>query len=106
MTDSEETTFNVSGCIALLDKTDGTACAQALAPLLECDDAACSTCFTASPDETLVDECYTTAESGACSSYVGSANSLCASDFADGGVANTSCQDPTTVVNLFCGTGG
>jgi hypothetical protein len=106
LSDSAETSFNVPGCIALTDKTSGTACAQTLTPLLECDDVACTSCFTAaSPDETSISECETSAESGACSSYASSFSSVCTTDFADGGAATT-CQDATTIVNLFCGTGG
>lgn len=105
LTDTAETTFNIGGCIALTDKTSGTACGQAYTPLLECDDAACASCFTASTDVTSLDQCESSAESGACASYVSSVESQCTTDFADGGAADT-CQDATTIVNLFCGTGG
>jgi hypothetical protein len=105
LNDAEETTFNVGGCIALTDETGGTACAQAFTPLQECDDLACSDCFTGSTNLTSLDQCESSAESGACASYATSFDSQCAADFADGGAGNT-CQNVTTILNVFCGTGG
>jgi hypothetical protein len=105
VSDSDNQYFNVAGCIALTDTTGGTACAGALQPLEECDDAACNDCLTTSASETSIEQCETSAESGACASYVQSVNSLCAADFADGGAGNT-CSDATYIVNRFCGTGG
>jgi hypothetical protein len=105
LTDTAETTFNLGGCIALTDKTSGTACGQAYTPLQECDDAACASCFTTSTNETLLGQCESSASSGACASYVSAYESQCASEFVDGGAGN-SCQDAATIVNLFCGTGG
>jgi len=104
LTDSAETTFNFGGCIALTDKTSGTACGQAYTPLQECDDAACASCFASSADVTSIDQCESSASSGACAAYVSAYESQCATDLADGGAGDT-CQDPTTIVNLFCGTG-
>jgi hypothetical protein len=102
--DAAGSLFNVPGCVALLDKTSGTACAQALAPLQECDDAACLDCYSGGTVSASLGTCYTSAESGACASYAGSASSLCTSEYGDGGVGNT-CQDATTILNVFCGTG-
>jgi hypothetical protein len=103
--DSAAENFNVAGCIALTDASGGTACAQALQPLEECDDVACTDCLSTNADATSTDQCETSAESGACASYVASVNSLCTADFADGGAGNT-CSDPTYILNRFCGTGG
>ena len=105
LTDAAGSTFNVAGCIALTDKTNGTACAQALTPLQECADAACTDC--ASSTAANMQQCSATADGsgGACASYLASAQSVCTADYADGGAGNT-CQDPTYIVNLYCGTGG
>jgi hypothetical protein len=104
LTDAAGTSFNVEGCIALTDPVNGTACAQALTPVQECDDAACADC--AGSTDANLQTCSTTAESsgGACVTYIAGANAACASDFVDGG-ADTTCNDPTYLVNLFCGTG-
>jgi hypothetical protein len=104
VSDAAGLSFNVAGCIALEDKTSGTSCAQALAPLQECDDAACLDCTMSGASSTDLQTCQQSAESGACASYVSSVDSLCAGESADGGAA-TPCSDPTTIVNLFCGTG-
>jgi hypothetical protein len=103
--DSASDNFNVAGCIALTDTSGGTACAQALQPLEECDDVACTDCFSTSATAASIDQCESAAETGACASYLSQTDSSCANDFADGGAANT-CSTATYILNLFCGTGG
>ncbi len=95
--------INVPGCIALKDPTNGPACAQALTPDLFCDDFACGGCA----DQNSFNTCLGTVEGtgGACAMYGGPAQSSCANDFADAGVANTSCADITSIINVICGTG-
>ena len=76
-----------------------------LEPLEECDDVACTDCFSTNASAASIDQCESSAESGACASYLSQTDSACANDFADGGAANT-CSDVTYILNLFCGTGG
>ncbi len=103
--DSASENFNVAGCIALTDTSGGTACAQALQPLEECDDVACANCFSTMASPTSISQCQTTAETGACASYLSQVDSSCVNDFADGGAVNT-CSNVTYLLNRFCGTGG
>jgi hypothetical protein len=109
LTDAGGTSFNVPGCVALTDATNGPACAVALAPLSECGDAACSDCLqstTATSAE--LQQCYQTAEGtgGACATYYSTAASSCAIEYpADGGGAGGSCNNVTFIVNKICGSG-
>jgi hypothetical protein len=94
--------LNVPGCIAIKDPTNGPTCAQALEPDIQCDFAACGGCANS-----MFDTCVNNVEGtgGACATYGSQANNSCATDFADAGVANTACADPTSIINAICGTG-
>lgn len=95
--------FNVPGCIALKDTTNGPACAKALTPDLYCDDYACGGCA----DQNTFNTCIGTVEGtgGSCAMYGGPVQTSCASDFGDAGVANTACGDISSIINVICGTG-
>jgi hypothetical protein len=94
--------FNVPGCIALADPTNGPACAAALEPAIQCVSAACNTpACMANPSE--VTSCETTAESGACLTEVETEQSACAIDEGDGGVGTTTCSTPTGILTTICG---
>jgi hypothetical protein len=97
--------FNTSGCIALADKTNGPACAQALEPLVQCEFGACNSTAcqnAAAPD---VQACIMAADMGACSSQYSAALSACQMDFADGGAGAGVCSTNLGTINEICGTG-
>jgi hypothetical protein len=94
---------NTPGCVALTDKTNGTACAPALSNYAQCEDVACNGCSS----QTTFDTCQqaTSTGSGACASYYTAFAGSCASDVGDGGIASQTgeCQDPAFIFNLYCG---
>jgi hypothetical protein len=94
--------LNQPGCIALKDTTNGSACAQALAPALFCENEACGTCA----DQTSYDACAQAADGsgGVCNSDAKMVQSSCAKDFGDAG-AGASCGSAGGVFNVICGTG-
>jgi hypothetical protein len=94
--------FNLPGCIALADPTNGPACAAALEPAIQCVSAACNSaaCMANSSE---VPACETTAESGACLTEVQTEQSACAVDEGDGGVGTTTCSTPTGILTTICG---
>ncbi len=97
---------NTPGCVGLVDKTNGAACAGPLANLAQCQDVACSleTECNTQTDQTT---CLQTVSSpgGACATYQSAVATSCSADLADGGYAasNGECQDPTFVFTLYCG---
>jgi hypothetical protein len=94
-------TSNIAGCMAILDPTNGPACAQAFEPLVVCELSACSSaaCET---DQT----CQPQARMGACSTEVADAQMKCAPELADGG-AGAPClsYSDSQILNVICGTG-
>jgi hypothetical protein len=94
-------TTNTPGCIAILDPTNGPACAQAYEPLVMCELAAC-TSGTCPTDQT----CQPRARAGACSTEFADAQTKCAADLTDGG-AGAPCLNytDTQILNVICGTG-
>jgi len=103
-------TTNTPGCIALLDQGTGSACAQVLEPLLQCDIAACGNTGCASTADFLKCTDVSHSGSGACAQAFAS-SAPCAADFQDGGVALTKCNggpdlsSPQLDLNAICGTG-
>lgn len=95
---------NTPGCVALADPSGGPACAQALAPLFQCESAACGSadCVTA-PAATYA-MCLSGSEMTVCASEY-SATSVCNAEYADGGAAVGACGTAAQVINRICGTG-
>lgn len=99
-------TQNTPGCLALVDPTNGPACAAQLEPLLQCQYQACANCplgtgLTCGP---IAD-----GPGGACAQYTIPA---CATDYlADGGTFNNQCSGATqaeaiqAVFEVICGNG-
>ena len=94
--------LNAPGCVALADPSNGPACAMALAPLFQCEHAACSSAACANVDTTA---CQSEADMGACSTQVMAANTACAADFSDGGAGTTTCGTSLGVITEICGNG-
>jgi hypothetical protein len=100
---------NYAGCIQLTDpKNGGPACAPALDNLDACEGLECDDCA----DSATYQTCATAVDGAICSSYLSTAQTACATDFADGGAATT-CQpgggttanpDWTFIITLICGT--
>ena len=88
---------NYSGCVAIEDKANGTACADALEPLVQCEFlSGCDTCTTQSDFDTCVES--------ACSTYGKAEQKACSSDDADGGTLNGGkCSTATEVLTVICG---
>jgi len=107
---------NYPGCIQLLDKTNGTACAGAYYNLFSCLGLECNACTGTAGDGTSQDpaacENADVATGGICASYLSPYQTGCATDNADGGVADQcspgggTTQDPdwTYILKLICGT--
>lgn len=106
---------NYGACIALVDTTNGTACATAYDSNQACNAYLCGDC--ASSGTAITCDQTVNATGAACSASATSTNTACATDFADGGVADTTCS-PSTVngdstgiddfefmANLVCGNG-
>jgi hypothetical protein len=100
------TFINTPGCIALEDKTNGPACAQALEPLIQCEFQACNSA-ACKADTNPADQqaCATAADTGACSTQYNSALTACQTDYADGGAATTLCGTDPQIIDAICGSG-
>ena len=113
---------NYGGCIALVDTTNGPACAAALDNFNFCDEWFCGDC--ASSATTTSCESGQNAAGAACGAYSatyqgdgGTGSSPCDTDLADGGIGNTTCSPSTVnndttgvddfgfIANLICGDG-
>jgi len=95
---------NLPGCIDLADKSNGSMCAKALEPALQCDAYACGSSCT---DQASYDACAQTANGsgGACNNFASNVKQSCASDFVDAGAAVTMCASDADILNVICGTG-
>lgn len=64
---------NVAGCVALIqDNASPWSCAARIAATMGCEDAACSSCPSATTSEMLTyEQCVQEADVGACNSYLG-----------------------------------
>ncbi len=93
---------NIAGCIALADSSGGPACASGLAPVIECEVAACAACSIGM--QTEYGDCLSLSQMGACASE-SSSSTACLADYADGGVGRTVCSTPEGALNVICGTG-
>jgi hypothetical protein len=96
---------NLPGCIALADASNGSTCAQALEPALQCDAFACG---GSCADQASYEGCAQAANAsgGACNDYANHVKQSCASDFVDAGAAVTKCASDPDILNVICGTGG
>jgi hypothetical protein len=97
---------NYGGCVELLDKTGGAACAAAFNNQSDCEGVACDSCMQGYYG------CLNAADQGSCATYVSADNTACAMDNADGGALNTCAPDPngqdgdyTFILTLICGGG-
>jgi hypothetical protein len=97
--------LNLGGCVALADPTNGPACGMAVDPLLQCEYAACNSAACLQATASVVDDCITASDQGACASLLTAANSACVIDFGDGGVGNTTCATSAGVIAEICGNG-
>jgi hypothetical protein len=104
---------NYAACIAQFDTSKGTACATALDANNFCTEWYCGDCGTGTSTT-----CESTVNNGTqCSSTLTTLNSACATDFADGGILDTTCSPSTVngdttgaddfafIANLYCGSG-
>jgi hypothetical protein len=99
-------TYNLPGCVALVDPTNGPNCAAELEPQIQCENAACSACQVGTARS-----CFDTvlATGGACAAYQ---TPDCTSDvLPDGGTFDNECSGPSgtaatqAVINVICGNG-
>jgi hypothetical protein len=96
---------NLPGCIYLADPgSNGSQCANALEPSMQCQLFACESCM---PNDPNLQNCLqaSTAPGGACAMYNDGAQMICAPEYADGGAATTVCSSPLGVFQTICGTG-
>ncbi len=107
---------NYGACYALVDTTNGPACAAAFDNINACDEYLCGDCAAA---QATTCEQGLNGTGGACATDLTTFNTACATDYADGGIADTTCApthvfDPSDttltfdfefVANLVCGTG-
>jgi hypothetical protein len=109
---------NYPACIQILDPTSGSACAGAYYNLFSCVGLECNDCTGTAGDGTSEDPeaCDLAVEgTGAiCASYFGPYQTRCATDDADGGIADqcspgggtTLDPDWSFIINLICGASG
>ena len=107
--------FDCDGVIlALLDPSQGAACATAFDDLLGCTGVACdNACPMNDPNQaTDIAPCFAAARQGSCMSYTAAEKAACASDLADGGAVGTCAPgtgtnkidpDLTYIATLICG---
>ena len=96
---------NGPGCIALVGGSGGVTCAQAYEPWIQC--LAQSGCFTCADNATF-QTCggIIVGTGGACATQYSSFQSACATELADGGVANGgACSNDTQILSVICGNG-
>jgi hypothetical protein len=96
---------NLPGCIDLADPgSNGSNCANALEPSMQCQLFACESCM---PNDPNLQNCVqaSTAPGAACAMYNDGAQMICAPEYADGGAATTVCSSPLGVFQTICGTG-
>ncbi len=103
---------NYEACVAIVDPTNGPACAAAWDPLQQCSGAQCGDCGTAATYGTCSDTVAATG--GACSQYASQFATGCATDLGDGGApaikhctpggGTTLDPDWTFIINLVCGS--
>jgi hypothetical protein len=99
-------TYNLPGCLAIVDPTNGPKCAAELEPQIQCQSAACSACqvsTAASCDSAVL------APGQACAAYT---TPDCTTDMLpDGGTFDNECSGPSgtaatqAVINVICGDG-
>ena len=99
---------NYAACIQLTDASNGAKCAAAFNNANACDGVACDQCMNNADYQS----CTGAADQGSCKTYATTAQTDCASDFADGGAANTCFpsnasmnqdDDLTYILGLICG---
>ena len=108
---------NYPGCIQLLDPTNGPACAAAYDNINECLGLECNLCTGTDGDGTPEDpeacENLNVGTGGICASYLSPYQTKCATDNADGGIADQCSPgaaeqktnpDWTLIINLICGS--
>ncbi len=96
----EAWTANFPACLALVDPTNGPACAEVLEPQQQCELQACGGCATASSSNACLDALG--AAGAACSGYD---LTPCNAYFSDAGFSLAACATPEAAINVICGTG-
>jgi hypothetical protein len=96
---------NGPGCVALVDPTNGPACAAKYEPWIQClANSGCYTCTT----QASFQSCGATivGNGGACNAEYTAFRSACSTDLADGGAFNGgACSDDTQALSVICGNG-
>ncbi len=93
-------TANFPGCFALVDPTNGPACAGVLEPQQQCEFQACGACATVSASNACFDDVG--AAGAACSGYD---LTPCSAFVSDAGFTVAACATPEAAINTICGTG-
>jgi hypothetical protein len=96
---------NAPGCVALVDPTNGPACAAKYAPWIQClANSGCYTCTTNADFQTCGGKIV--GMGGACAAEYSAFRTACATDLADGGAfMGGACSDDTQVLSVICGNG-
>jgi hypothetical protein len=96
---------NAPGCVALVDPTNGPACAAKYEPWIQClVNSGCYTCMTGSAFKFCSG--IVNGNGGVCASEYTAFQGACSADLADGGAFNGgACTDQTQILSVICGNG-